>query len=145
MQPHILCVQQSNCTKTWTPTDKMYIERNVLILMLQKQHCCWCLIPAVLEAGMHMAKENHNFCLLCLPQSLASLLLLSGRQPWVTIILTVTFPSGLRQCTAHLTFAAKKVLPGHGDLPLSPRPGFASAAEGSKLQLVPAGPYIWTK
>lgn len=37
--------------------------------------------------------------------------------------------SGLRQYTSHLIFAAKKVLPGHADLPLVPGPGFASTTE----------------
>ncbi|XP_063194506.1 beta-microseminoprotein-like [Chroicocephalus ridibundus] len=31
----------------------MCIERNVLISVLQNQHCCLCRIPAVFEAGMH--------------------------------------------------------------------------------------------
>lgn len=79
--------------------------------------------------GIHMVKENWNFYFLCLPQSSASLLLLSGREPWVTIILALILVSGLRQCTAYFIFAAQNVLCGIGDLPLFPSPDFPSATE----------------
>jgi len=36
----------------------MYVERNVLILVLQKEYCRWYPVPAVLEAGHALGERK---------------------------------------------------------------------------------------